>query len=273
MKKTRLRLFEYCYAPCACTFFLFAQKSVYIPGDFNNSWADDYCNKNGKMEQSRVLMTWRTPPNDGARPDLTRRIMSAVSGSRIGTDPTKLVDPSNTSSTFNLLPVLGFAKNHCPPCGFTASDLAGRRQPEKVQNTLYAGLYHQLGGNGRRLRQHHWRNVGQPAAVGINSQAIYPYYTLSRMRCSTPFSYQCGADKPSSDYRSCNDANNGPFWERSANHAAADMYPNVNQDLARYMYATQTHYLHPQALYHLIPAAEHGGGIRQTGTGQHLEIQ
>ena len=250
MKKTRLRLLGVLLCTLCMHFSLFAQKSVYIPGDFNNSWADDYCNKNGKNGTIKSIddMTDTSERWCKTRSYQTDNVCCFWEAG-FGTDPTKLVDPSNTSSTFNLLPVLQICEkiiaHHVDSLQATWQDGANLKKYKILFMLDYTTNWVATGAGYDNTIGAMWVN---PAAVGINSQAIYPYYTLSHEMFHA-ISYQCGADKPSSDYRSCNDANNGPFWERSANHAAADMYPNVNQDLARYMYATQTHYLHTRKHY------------------------
>lgn len=229
---------------------LFAAKGIYIPGDFNLSWADDYCNKNGS---NGTISSIDDLKDTGERWCKSRSYETdniiCFWESGFGTDPEKMIDPSNTSNTFNLKDVMKNCEtilaHHIDDMNATYADGTNWGKYKMLFMLCYTTTWTAYGSGYDNTIGAMWVN---PAAVGINSQATYPYYTLAHEMFHA-MSYQCNSDKPSTDLKACQDSNNGPFWERSANHAAANLYPNVNQDMARYMYATQSHYLNTRKHY------------------------
>lgn len=231
-------------------FSAMAAKGIYIPGDFNTSWADDYCNKNGS---NGTISSIDDLKDTGERWCKTRSYQTdnivCFWEAGFGTDPEKMIDPSNTSKTFNLKDVLATCEkilaHHITDMQAIWADGTNWNKYKMLFMLDYTTDWVAYGSGYDNVIGAMWVN---PAAVGINSTATYPYYTLAHEMFHA-VSYQCGVDKPSSEYKSCQDANNGPFWERSANHAAAHLYPNVNQDMARYMFATHSHYLNTRKHY------------------------
>ena len=227
-----------------------AAKSIYIPGDFNLSWADDYCNKNGS---NGTISSFDDLKDDSERWCKNRSYETdniiCFWESGFGTDPEKMVDPSNTSNTFNLKDIMqvceSILSHHINDLEATWTDGANWNKYKMLFMLNYTTDWVAYGSGYDKVIGAMWVN---PAAIGVNSSAAYPYYTLAHEMFHA-VSYQCGSDSPSSEYRACNDSNNGPFWERSANHAASHLYPNVNSDLARYMYATHSHYLNTRKHY------------------------
>lgn len=227
-----------------------AAKTVYIPTTFNTSGAEDYCNKNGS---NGTISSLDDLKDNSERWSKTRSLETdniiCFWESGFGTDPTKMVDPSNTSKTFNLKVLLdtceSILKHHVQDLQATWADGTNYTQYKMLFMLDYTTDWVAYGSGYDDKIGAMWVC---PGAIGVNSAAEYPYATLAHEMFHS-VSYQCGADAPSSEYRSCKDENNGPFWERSANHASGDLYVNWNMDLSRYMYATQSHYLHTRKHY------------------------
>lgn len=233
-----------------CAACAYAGKSIYIPNDFNSSWADDYCNKNG----SNGTITSIDNLNDtGERWCKTRSYETdniiCFWESGFGTDPEKMVNPANTSNTFNLKTFLAQCEviidHHVNTLHATWQDGKNLNKYKFLFMLNYTTNWVAYGGGYDYVIGAMWLN---PAALGVGSTAPYPYFTLAHELFHS-MSYQCYSDRPDDTYRAFQDNLNGPFWERSANHGALQMYPNVNEDFARYMYATANHFLSTRRHY------------------------
>ena len=229
---------------------LYAQKSVYIPSNFRNAWEDDYCNKNG---QNGTINSIDDMKDDSERWSKNRSYQTdnivCFWEAGFGTDPEKMINPNNTSQTFNLKTFLAACEeifdHHVNTLHATWDDGTYLTKYKFMFMLNYTTSWMAYGGGYDYVIGAMWLD---PAALGVNSTAEYPYFTLAHELFHS-MSYQCYSDRPSEEYRAFQDTKNGAFWERSANHGALQMYPNVNEDFARYMYATHSHFLNTRKHY------------------------
>ena len=242
------------YAVAVCLFlsvsYLNAQKTVYIPTTFNQSGADDYSNKNGKNGNITSIdkMTDVTERWCSLRSYQTDNIVCFWEAG-FGTDPTKLINPANTAQTFNLVTYLAECEKiwqfHVNVLKATPANGTKLNKYKFMFMLNYTTNWMAYGGGYDYTIGAMWLN---PAPMGVGSAAEYPYFVLAHELFHS-MSYQAYSDRPSTTFRAFQDASNGPFWERSANFAACQMYPNVNNDFARYMYATNSHFLNTRKHY------------------------
>lgn len=227
-----------------------AEKSIFIPSEFNSSWADDFCNKN---RRNGTIYSIDDLNDDSERWSKNRSYQTenviCFWESGFGSNPEKMIDPSNPNNTFNLKEYMNVCedilKHHIDDMQTISWNGKNWSKYKMLFMLNYTTNWMAYGSGYDNTIGAMWVN---PAAIGVNSQTEYPYYTLAHEMFHA-ISYQCGVDKTDESLSICNDSNNGPFWERSANHAADDMYPNGIQDLARYMYATHSHYLNTRKHY------------------------
>lgn len=229
---------------------IFAQKTIYIPTTFNQNWEADYCNKkglNGNITSIDKLVDVNERWCKLRSYETENLICFWEAG--FGTDPTKLVNPANTSQTFNLKTYMAECekiwKFHVNTLKATPSNGAKLNKYKFLFMLNYTTNWMAYGGGYDYTIGAMWLN---PAPMGVGSAAEYPYFVLAHELFHS-MSYQAYSDRPSTSFRAFQDAPNGPFWERSANFAASQMYPNVNNDFARYMYATNTHFLSTRKHY------------------------
>jgi carbonic anhydrase/acetyltransferase-like protein (isoleucine patch superfamily) len=229
---------------------LSAQKTVYIPTTFNQSGADDYCNKKGTNGTITSIDKLVDPTERWCklRSYQTDNIVCFWEAG-FGTDPTKMVNPANTASTFNLVTYLAECekiwKFHVNVLKATPANGTKLNKYKFLFLLNYTTNWIAYGGGYDYTIGAMWLN---PAPMGVGSTAEYPYFVLGHELFHS-MSYQAYSDRTSTSFRAFQDAQNGPFWERSANFAACQLYPNVNNDFARYMYATQSHYLNTRKHY------------------------
>jgi len=227
-----------------------AQKTVYIPTTFNQSGADDYINKKG-LNGTVTSIDKMTDTNERwckLRSYQTDNIVCFWEAG-FGTDPTKLINPASTSTTFNLITYLAECEKiwnfHVNVLKATPANGKNLNKYKFMFMLSYTTNWMAYGGGYDYTIGAMWLN---PAPMGVGSAAEYPYFVLAHELFHS-MSYQAYSDRPSTSFRAFQDATNGPFWERSANFAACQMYPNVNNDFARYMFATQSHFLNTRKHY------------------------
>lgn len=230
--------------------FLNAQKTVYIPTTFNQYGADDYINKQG-LNGTITSIDKMVDTNERwckLRSYQTENIVCFWEAG-FGTDPTKMVNPANTSQTFNLTTYLAECekiwKFHVNVLKATPANGAKLNKYKFLFMLSYTTNWMAYGAGYDYTIGAMWLN---PAPMGVGSAAEYPYFVLAHELFHS-MSYQAFSDRPSTTFRAFQDPTNGPFWERSANFAACQMYPNVNNDFARYMFATQSHFLNTRKHY------------------------
>lgn len=229
---------------------LFSQKSVFIPSNFNSAWEDDYCNKNG---QNGTINSIDDLKDDGERWSKSRSYQTdnivCFWEAGFGTDPERMVNPKNTSQTFNLKDCLKVCEQifdfHVNTLHATWNDGKNIQKYKFMFMLNYTTNWMAYGGGYDYTIGAMWLD---PAAMGVGSTAEYPYSVLAHELFHS-MSYQVYSDRPTDEYRGFQDKINGAFWERSANCAALQLYPNVNEDFARYMYATNSHYLNTRKHY------------------------
>lgn len=227
-----------------------AQKTIYIPNTFNQNGADDYCNKYGKNGRINSIdnLTDETERWSKARSFETENIICFWEPG-FGNDPTKLKNPASTSQTFNLKLYLAECEKifnfHVNTLKATPANGIKINKYKFMFMLSYTTNWIAYGGGYDYTIGAMWLN---PAAIGVGSGATYPYFVIAHELFHS-MSYQAYSDRPGTTYRAFQDSPNGPFWERSANYAAAQMYPNVNNDFARYMFATQSHFLNTRKHY------------------------
>lgn len=227
-----------------------AQKTVYIPNTFNQLGADDYSNKNG-VNGTITSIDKMVDTNERwckLRSYQTDNIVCFWEAG-FGTDPTKLINPANTSTTFNLVTYLAECEKiwqfHVNVLKATPANGAKLNKYKFLFMLNYTTNWMAYGGGYDYVIGAMWLN---PAPMGVGSAAEYPYFVLGHELFHS-MSYQAYCDRPSTAFRAFQDSQNGPFWERSANFAACQLYPNVNNDFARYMYATNSHFLNTRKHY------------------------
>jgi len=227
-----------------------AQKVVYIPTAFNQVGADDYSNKTGKNGTITSIDKMIEPTERWCklRSYQTDNIVCFWEAG-FGTDPTKMVNPANTAQTFNLINYLAVCETiwdfHVNTLKATPANGAKLNKYKFMFMLSYTTNWMAYGGGYDYTIGAMWLN---PAPMGVGSAAEYPYFVLAHELFHS-MSYQAYSDRLNTTFRAFQDPANGPFWERSANFAACQMYPNVNNDFARYMYATNSHFLNTRKHY------------------------
>ncbi len=232
------------------TTFLNAQKTVYIPTTFNQVGADDYVNKKG-LNGTVTSIDKMVDTNERwckLRSYQTNNIICFWEAG-FGTDPTKLINPANPTSTFNLLAYMAECEKiwqyHVNVLKATPANGTKLNKYKFLFMLNYTTNWMAYGGGYDYTIGAMWLN---PAPMGVGSGAEYPYFVLAHELFHS-MSYQAYSDRLNTTFRAFQDGPNGPFWERSANFAATQMYPNVNNDFARYMYATNSHFLNTRKHY------------------------
>lgn len=227
-----------------------AQKTVYIPNDFNQSGSDNYCNENGNngtissiddmQDDDEIFSQNRSYETDN---------IVCFWEAGFGTDPTAMVDPTNTSSTFDLTSYMDKCEeifdHHVNTLAATYSDGENLNKYKFIFLLYYTTDWTAYGGGYDYVIGAMWLN---PAPMGVNSTAVYPYFTLSHELFHS-MSYQVYSDRPDDDHNGFQAELNGPVWERSANNAATDMYPEVDNDFARFMFNEHSHFMHTRKHY------------------------
>lgn len=236
------------------TISAFTQKQIFF-APFNRA-GDDYCNKYGNNGTISSLedMADENERWCGKRTYQTDNLICFWEGG-FGTDPVKLKNP--LGGTFDLT---RFIDNLETIYHFQIDEMAATHKDGESLNKYkylillsYTNNWIAYGGGYDYTIGAMWLN---PAALGVGSTAQYPYFTLTHELFHS-MSYQAYVDRKSNEYHAFQDAMNGPFWERSANHAALVKYPEVNSDFARYMYGAHSHFLNTRKHYTTSFLLEH----------------
>lgn len=235
-------------------FNLQAQKQIYL-GPFNKA-GDDYCNKfgsNGSITKLEDMTDERERWCAVRTYETDNLICFWETG--FGTDPEKMKNPFG--GTFNLKP---FVDNLETIYHFQIDEMGATHKDGKNLNKykflimlIHTKDWIAYGGGYDYTIGAMWLN---PAALGVGSGAQYPYFTITHELFHS-MSYQAYVDRKSDEFYAFQNPMNGPFWERSANHAALVKFPLVNSDFARYMYATHSHFLNTRKHYTTSFLLEH----------------
>lgn len=231
-----------------CLFTATAQKSVYIPAAFNKTGDVDYCNvygSNGTIGTIDDLKDTKERWSKTRSFETTNFICLWEAG--FGTDPDKMINPAGGVS-FSIKTVLANAESilayhrdslHTPYANGT------NYNTYKILILLnYTTTWMAYGSGYDYTCGAIWVN---PAAVGVGT-STNQYFVMTH-ELYHAVSYLCYCDRPGSSYRAFQDPINGPFWERSAQHAATTRYPQYYLYFDNYMYATQSHYLSTRKHY------------------------
>ena len=229
---------------------VFAQKIVYIPTSFNRGGDVDYCNtfgQNGTVQSIDNLIDNNERWSKSRSYESDNIVCFWEKG--FGTDATKLINPANATTTFNLTTIIKQAEKiyHYHLDSLHAANKAGVsiNKYKFLIMLSYTTTWAAYGSGYDFTIGAIWMN---PAALGVGNTTIYPYFTLAH-ELFHAMSYQNYCDRTDDTYRAFQDSFNGPFWERSANHAAWVLYPLTTTDFERYMYATQSHFLNTRKHY------------------------
>ena len=103
--------FFYCFILIFLTADLYAQKTVYIPASFNNSWEADYSNKNGLNGKISSLADLIDTDERWCK-DRTYETDNFICfwEEGFGIDPAKMKNPAGSPSTFNLKTIMSQAE-------------------------------------------------------------------------------------------------------------------------------------------------------------------
>jgi len=225
-----------------------AQKVVYIPTEFNRLGDADYCNKNGA---NGTILTVDNLVDTGERWCKTRSYETAnficLWEAGFGTDPAKMVNPAG-GATFSIATILANAETilayHRDTLNAPYANGTNFNRYKILVMLNYTTTWMAYGSGYDYTIGAIWVN---PAALGVNT-TTNKYLILSH-ELYHAVSYLCYADRPDNGYRAFQDSYNGPFWERSAQHAAMTLFPQYSLYFDNYMYATQSHYLSTRKHY------------------------
>jgi len=228
---------------------LFAQKTIYIPNDFNQR-GNNYCNVNGLNGVIKSIDDMR---DENEKFSKTRSLQTeniiCFWEKGFGTDPAKMINPANTGSTFNLNTFLANGETifnyHYKVLKATHQDGKNISKYKYIFLLYYTNDWMAYGGGYDYTIGAMWLN---PAALGVGASGDNAYRVLAHELFHS-MSYQAYSDRLDNQHDAFQNKLNGPFWERSANFAATQMYPNNDNDFARWEFSTHTHFLSSRKHY------------------------
>lgn len=157
-----------------------AQKTVYIPTTFNQSGADDFCNKKG-LNGTITSIDKLVDSNERwckLRSYQTDNIICFWEAG-FGTDPTKLINPASPTTTFNLVTYLAECEKiwqfHVNVLKATPANGTKLNKYKFLFMLNYTTNWMAYGGGYDYTIGAMWLN---PAPMGVGSAAEYPYFVL-----------------------------------------------------------------------------------------------
>lgn len=234
---------------CCYTTIAAAQKTIYIPLAFNRVGDADYCNKNGT---NGTIQSADDLKDNAERWSKVRSYETdnfiCFWEAGFGTNPDKMLNPTTGGASFSVKTILTEAEKilayHRDTLNTPYRNGANYTKYKILVMLSYSTATVAYGSGYDYQAGAVWVN---PVALGIGT-STNKYFVFSH-ELYHAVSYLCYCDRPDNTYRAYQDSYNGPFWERSAQHAASTISPQYSLYFDNYMYATHSHYLSTRKHY------------------------